>query len=118
MLPRARVALPMVPGVVEMVKGSASCQHSSVEAPWAAEMAVRLRNEGAVRTRESSGERSCSAMRMKREVMLMRGERKDNVRERRRGVSLRGIFFEDGSCFPHEVIWSIIHAGVAKWLFY
>ena len=92
------MALPMVPGVVEIVKGSASCQHSSVDAPWAAEMAVWLRNEDFARER-AGGKRSCSAMRMKRAVMLKGGRKTNCVRERWRDISLRGIFSEDGSCF-------------------
>ena len=36
-------AAPSVPGVSDMVRGRVICQHSSTEAPLAAEIAVRLK---------------------------------------------------------------------------
>ena len=42
-LPSCAVAAPAVPAWVETTKGADNCQHSRVEAPLDAEMAVRLR---------------------------------------------------------------------------
>ena len=41
-LPSCWIAAPSVPGVWDMVRGRVICQHSSTEAPLAAEMAVRF----------------------------------------------------------------------------
>ena len=43
-LPSCKIAVPTVPAVLETVKGSANCQHCSTDAPFAAEIAVRLKN--------------------------------------------------------------------------
>lgn len=37
----------MVPASLDTIKGSESCQHSRIESPLAAEMAVRFKKEGA-----------------------------------------------------------------------
>jgi len=42
-LPRAVWAVPEVPGVVDMLKDCAICQHSRVDEPFRAPMAVTLR---------------------------------------------------------------------------
>ena len=64
--PNCWIAVPIVPGVLDTVKGSASCQHSSVEAPLAAEIAVRFRYVGiaAVPLR-----RSCSKQMIRRRAI-------------------------------------------------
>ena len=50
-LPSCWIAVPVVPGVLDTANGSVSCQHSSVEWPLEAEIAVRLRNIGVARAR-------------------------------------------------------------------
>lgn len=44
--PNCRLLAPIVPACDEVVKPGTSCQHSSVEAPLLAEMAVILREVG------------------------------------------------------------------------
>lgn len=47
-LPSCAIATPDVPGSVDVAIGVASCQHSSVERPFRAEIAVRLKYCGGV----------------------------------------------------------------------
>lgn len=41
-----KLSAPTVPGLLDDVKGLSSCQHSRVDSPWAAAMAVRFKNRG------------------------------------------------------------------------
>ena len=44
--PSCKIAVPAVPAVLETVKGLLSCQHSNVDAPLEADIAVKLRYVG------------------------------------------------------------------------
>lgn len=45
--PRETTAVPNVPGVDDVVKGEASCQHSIVDSPLDADIVVMFRNSAA-----------------------------------------------------------------------